>query len=241
MEIKILHLFYDLMNLYGEYGNINILVSRLEDQNVNVTVDKKTIGDEIDFDQYDFIYCGSGTEKNQLVALDYLKKYKDSLEQAIKKNKFMLFTGNSFELFGNKLIETDGDNIELLNLIDFDVIGTKERITGDVILKSNLFNREIIGFINKQSYIENYDNFLSNVIFGVGADKENTKEGIRKNNFFGTYVIGPILIKNPDLLEYFVEELIISKNKEYDLKEIKYENEEEGYNLVLNELKARIK
>ncbi len=241
MEIKILHLFYDLMNLYGEYGNINILVSRLEDQNVNVTVDKKTIGDEIDFDQYDFIYCGSGTEKNQLVALDYLKKYKDSLEQAIKKNKFMLFTGNSFELFGNKLIETDGDNIELLNLIDFDVIGTKERITGDVILKSNLFNREIIGFINKQSYIENYDNFLSNVIFGVGADKANTKEGIRKNNFFGTYVIGPILIKNPDLLEYFVEELIISKNKEYDLKEIKYENEEEGYNLVLNELKARIK
>ena len=241
MEIKILHLFYDLMNLYGEYGNINILVSRLEDQNVRVTVDKKTIGDEINFEQYDFIYCGSGTEKNQLVALDYLKNYKEPLENAIKSNKFMLFTGNSFELFGNKLKEADDDNIELLKLIDFDVIGTKERITGDVILKSSLSNREIIGFINKQAFIENCDSFLSQVIFGVGANKENTKEGVRKNNFFGTYVIGPILVKNPDLLNYFVEELIISKNKEYDLKEIDYENEEAGYNLVLNELRARIK
>ena len=240
MEIKILHLFYDLMNLYGEYGNINILVSRLEDQGVRVIVDKKSIGDEIDFDSYDFIYCGSGTEKNQLVALDYLKKYKTQLEKAIKDNKHMLFTGNSFEMFGNKLTQTDGDVIELLGLIDFDVTNTKDRVTGDVILKGSVFGREAIGFINKESYIENYNDFLFDVIFGVGANKENTKEGIRKNNLFGTYVIGPVLIKNPDFLNYFVEEIIASKDNNFEFKDREYKNEEEGYKLVLEELKARI-
>ena len=76
MEIKILHLLYDLMNLYGEYGNVNVIKYRLEKQGANVLVDKKTIGDEIHFNDYDFIYMGSGTEKNQLVALDFLKNYK---------------------------------------------------------------------------------------------------------------------------------------------------------------------
>lgn len=61
--MKILHLYYDLMNLYGEYGNVVVLVKHLEDQGEEVIVDKKTIGDQIDFTQYDFIYCGSGTEK----------------------------------------------------------------------------------------------------------------------------------------------------------------------------------
>ena len=56
--MKILHLYYDLMNLYGEYGNVVVLAKHLEDQGEEVIVDKKTIGDQIDFTQYDFIYCG---------------------------------------------------------------------------------------------------------------------------------------------------------------------------------------
>ena len=235
MEIKILHLFHDLMNLYGEYGNVNILKSRLEDQGAHVTVEKKTIEDEIDFNRYDFIYCGSGTEKNQLIALDYLKKYKSELKDAIDHNKYMLFTGNSFELFGKSLLQTDGDKIELLGLIDFDVQNTKDRITGDVILKSDKLKKEVIGFINKQSLIDNIENPLFKVEFGVGADKSNQVEGVRKNNFFGTYTIGPILIKNPEVLEFFVEGIIDSIDDRFEFKEVSYPNELEGYNMVLKE------
>lgn len=241
MEIKILHLFHDLMNLYGEYGNVNILKSRLEDQGVHVTIDKKSIEDEIDFSKYNFIYCGSGTEKNQLVALDFLKKYKVDLKDAIDHNKYMLFTGNSFELFGKTLIQTDEDKIELLGLIDFDVKNTKDRISGDVILKNEKLKNEVIGFINKQSIIENIDKPLFSVEFGIGADRENKVEGVRKNNFFGTYTIGPLLIKNPEVLEFFVEGIIDSVDDRFEFKEKEYPNELEGYNMVLKELKERMK
>ena len=47
MQIKLLHLYYDLMNLYGEYGNVTILEDRLKEQNIDVIVDKKTISDEL--------------------------------------------------------------------------------------------------------------------------------------------------------------------------------------------------
>ena len=68
--MKLLHLYYDLMNLYGEYGNVVVLKKHLEDQGFDVSVDKKTINEEINFEEYDFVYCGSGTEKNELFVLD---------------------------------------------------------------------------------------------------------------------------------------------------------------------------
>ena len=52
--MKILHLYYDLMNLYGEYGNVAVLAKHLEDQGEKVIVDKLTIGDKIDFTDYDY-------------------------------------------------------------------------------------------------------------------------------------------------------------------------------------------
>ena len=100
MIIKILHMYYDLMNLYGEYGNIKILESHLKDAGVEVIVDKKTVGDNFKINDYDFIYIGSGTEKNQAVVLEDLKKHKNELKQYIESNKYALFTGNSFEMLG---------------------------------------------------------------------------------------------------------------------------------------------
>ena len=56
MEYKILHLYHDLMNLYGESGNVRALARHLSDQGFQVVVDRKSVGDEIDFSQYGFVY-----------------------------------------------------------------------------------------------------------------------------------------------------------------------------------------
>ena len=76
--MKILHLFHNLMNLYGEYANTLALKRELENRGVSVTLEKQSVGDKIDFSDADFIYIGSGTEKNQKVALEALKPFKTS-------------------------------------------------------------------------------------------------------------------------------------------------------------------
>ena len=81
--MKILHLYYDLLNLYGEYGNVVVLKKHLEDQGINVTIERKTINEDFNFDDYDFIYCGSGNESNELFVLEDLLKRKESLIKAI--------------------------------------------------------------------------------------------------------------------------------------------------------------
>ena len=72
--MKLLHLYYDLMNLYGEYANMAVLASRLKDQGLEITVDRKTLGDAFDCSQYDFIYLGAGMESSQK-AVSYTHLY----------------------------------------------------------------------------------------------------------------------------------------------------------------------
>ncbi len=244
MEIKVLHLYYDLLNLYGEYGNINILASRLEDQGINVIIDKKTIGDSFDISQYDFIYCGSGTELNIELATKDLITHKQELLNYIDANKYALFTGNSMEMLGKRLYKLSGESQEdlvtTLELFPFECERLKERKTGDIIFSSKIFEKDIVGFINKQSDLYNNGNPLFEVKMGVSDNKDVKTEGTFNKNFYVTSVIGPLLVRNPEVLNYFVNGIIKVKDDSFKTRNIEYKNEDEGYNLVLKELSAQI-
>lgn len=212
MEIKILHLYYDFMNLYGEYGNVCLLKRSLEEKGNTVTLTKKTVTDnDIDFENYDFIYCGAGTESKRNFALNHLKTFKDSLKSAYENNKVILFTGNSWEMLGKSVTTADGTVHEGLNLFDFTVTEqSSKRLTGDINAKADFIDETLIGFINKCSEVEG----VTSPLFTLTLKPESfdfTYEGIHEKNLFGTQVIGPVLIKNPSFCEYMAE--LISENK----------------------------
>ena len=77
MKIKIGYLYYDLLNLYGENGNIKALKKCLEDLDIKTEVHFITVGDKIDFDKFDFLYIGAGTEESLKIALKDLLKHKE--------------------------------------------------------------------------------------------------------------------------------------------------------------------
>ena len=229
MEVKILHLYHDIMNLYGEYANIKVLEKHLKDQGFDVIVDKKSIGEEKNFADYDFIYIGCGTEKNQNVILSDLLNDKDEFLKYIEDEKLMLLTGNSFEILGKTI---DGE--VAIDLLDFKTTHIEKRITTDVICISKIFNNKVVGFINTMSNIDGNDDPL--FIFDYTTyDFKN--DGIAYKNVIGTHLIGPLLIRNPEILEYIIKRICV--NKEIEYKEIEYKEEKEGYKLVLEELEKR--
>ena len=83
-SFKIAHLYYDLMNLYGENGNIRYLSKKIEEQGIKVNVDYLSLEDEIDFSKYDMFYIGTGSEENQLLVIEDIVNYKDSIKEASK-------------------------------------------------------------------------------------------------------------------------------------------------------------
>jgi len=206
--VKVLHLYYDLLNLYGENANLRALIRALEEQEVKVQVDFKSLGDDITINNYDFIYVGSGCyEDLQLVKEDF-KRFSDDIKKYIDSNKFILATGNGTDLFAGILKYKTKH-------IDF-------RIVGDQLFKCNLIDKDVIGFQNRDMvmYDINEDSLFT-VTSGTGSEPEVTTEGIVKNHFYGTYLLGPILIRNPYLLEYLVKEL-------FKFNKIKYKEVKQG-------------
>lgn len=233
--MKILHLYYDLLNLYGEYGNVCCLKKHMEDQGFDVIVDKVSVNDEFNIDDYDFIYCGSGLESNLKVALKDLKKHKEDLLKAINDNKYILFTGNAMELLGESIDDEEG-----LKIVPIKSKTQDKRYTGDVVMFNKEFG-EIVGFINKSTIIsEDSNNYLFTYVFkDANLNDGNTKEGYRINNLIGTHIIGPALVKNPKLMEYFIKGIGKQADLEFTYKKIVYPYEEDSYNVTLNALKQR--
>ena len=212
MEIKILHLYSNFMNLYGEYGNVRLLTKALEEKNCEAVIDKKTITDtEIDFESYDFIYCGAGTESKRTFALNHLKNFKESLKSAFENNKVMLFTGNSWEMLGKSIETAEGNVTDGLNLFDFEVKEqSARRLTGDIKAKAEFIDDELIGFINKCSEVKGVNSPLFTLTMKPESFAFET-EGIKEKNLFGTQIVGPVLVKNPTFCNYIAE--LIIKNK----------------------------
>ena len=205
--MKILHLFHDLMNLYGEYANTLALQKSLSEKGRAAEIEKLSIDDTFDFSDCDLIYIGSGTEKNQKVALEYLRPYTEQLKTALDEGKIILATGNSFEMFGEKITDRNGKEHEGLNFFKFTVTEGAERIVEDV--SAEFEENKVIGFINTASRIEGVENPFFVIKQGVGnCESSPNVEGIRQGNFFGTHIIGPLLMRNKCMANWFADLLI---------------------------------
>lgn len=207
--MRIAYLYYDFLNLYGESGNIKIISKILQENKIEHEVLYLSLEDELDFKSYDLVYIASGSEENQKIALEHLLKYKEDIKEYIESNKFMLVTGNSVDLFGKKI--TSDKEYSTLGILDYEVVQQNRKMQ-DVYINANILNKKILGFINNNSYISE----LKYPLF------EN--EGIKYKNFYATYILGPILVRNPEFLKYFLNNLT-SKELKYDL-----EIEEKAYN-----------
>lgn len=206
--MRIIHLFADLCNLYGDYGNVCALKRSLENKGQNVEVEYQSIDDEIDVSGADFVFIGSATERNQKVALNYLQGYKDNIKYALDNGTVILATGNSFEIFGQSVTDCDGTKHEGLSFFPYETVEGKERIVTDSLCTTLLCGGDIIGFVNKASLTTGATSPLFDVKQGSGNGKDDNKEGVHYGNFYGTHLIGPVLIRNPQLCEYFADMLI---------------------------------
>ena len=224
--INVLHLYYDLLNLYGENANTRCIKRALELNKIKVNVDLKSIGDKIDFKKYDLIYIGSGSEEDLLLALDDIKTRKEELKKYIEDDKYLILTGNAMDLFG-EYIETDKRTNALgifkyqtkfINESIFENAST-DRIVGEIKAKTKLIKQEIIGFQNRCDLNINVKTPLFKIDKKFSNDLENENEGFTYKNVYATHIIGPLLIRNPYLTDYILSNLCKNKKLKYEVSD----------------------
>lgn len=233
MKITIGHIFYDLLNLYGESGNVIALEKALKTQDIEVEIKKLSLDNEPwDLNNVDILYVGAGTEANQMLALNTFMKYKEVINQMLINNKIILSTGNSIELFG-KTIKLKDQIIDGLGIFDYTTEKTNQRMVAECVFNYEDFDDKILGFENHQSIIEGISNPLFAVEKGFGANLKSKHEGFIENNFYGTYLLGPLLVRNPKLLEKICKTLILSKDENFEFKPFNLEIEQNAHNRFL--------
>lgn len=238
--INILHLYYDILNLYGENGNIRALDYNLKNSNIKVKVDYKSIKDKINLDKYDIIYIGSGDEENLLIALKHLKTISKDMKKYINSNKYLFLTGNAMYMFG-KYIDTLEEKIEGANVFDYNVKYIKEnkyknasnyRISCETTSSYSLINELVIGFQNRCGLIYDVKKPLFKTSIKNSNDLVNDNEGFTYKNVYATQNIGPFFIRNPYLLDYFLTKICKDKKLKYIIND--NSNEKIAYKKYLN-------
>lgn len=206
--MKLYHIFPDLMNLYGDYGNLVVLQKALEDAGQETEVVKLQPGQETDFADAAFLYMGPGTEPARNAALEHLRPLKDALANAILTHQVpALFTGNAWFLLGQSLTLSGGETLEGLGLFGYTTKESQNRYTGDAIAApgaEGLPSQPAVGFLNRCDTVQNIETPLFSLEMGKGNDGQAPAEGFVQGAFHATHLIGPLLVKNPHFLNYFV-------------------------------------
>ena len=215
MTIYIANLYNDLMNLYGDNGNLKALRYAFNSQGINTVIENITIGNNFNLEKYDILYIGSGTENNEDIVLKDIIKHKKEIKEYIENNKFIIATGNSVELFGKTI-----DDKKALNIFNYTSKRLDKRMVGDVFTTIDGIKDKIIGFQNRGSIIENNEYPLHN---------EDANLGVKYKSFYGTYVIGPILVRNPELLKEIVSNVIKSKDENFKFRSFDLKLNKQAY------------
>ena len=219
-ELKILYLYPDILELYGDFGNIQVLSYRLEQRGIKATIVPYSIGDiEPNFNDYDLVFAGGGADQEQSLLANDLIKYKENIKTAIENGVFFLLICGAYQLFGKYYKGVEGNIIPGLEIFDYyteAIEDRKKRCIGNIVINTNLDGKDtkIIGFENHGGQTFNVDTPFGDVLFGNGNKFGDFKEGFSKKNVIATYLHGPLLSKNPELADYIIKYCMERKYKE---------------------------
>ncbi|MCI9001354.1 MAG: hypothetical protein HFG03_00800 [Oscillibacter sp.] len=202
MEVRIIHFYPDLMNLYGSRGNVLALERYLRQLDCDVTVEAVVPGGGADFTRGDFFCMGAGTERAARAAMEDLGRFAGQLKAAAQDNAAMLFAGTAMDLLGQTVREADGSAYDALGLASFVTEHGKKRIVEDVYGHTDLYPEAVVGFMNKCGTVTGVEMpLLTKLDLGFGNERERGAEGFHWKNVFASQLTGPLLVKNPKLLE----------------------------------------
>ena len=195
MKIEIL--YPEFCNLNGDLANIKYLKKCIDDLEV-IETSINDVPKFIDCEDISLVYMGTLSENSQEIVINKLKKYTEKIKEKIENNQLFLFTGNAIEVLGKYIENEDGSRVEGLGI--FDVYAKR-----DMMHRHNSFflgkykELEILGFKSQFTmlYGDNSNEYFIDTQTGIGINKDSKLEGINKNRFFATYLIGPFLILNP--------------------------------------------
>lgn len=241
-KLTIGHLYPDLLNLYGDRGNIQCLKKRCQWRDIEAEVICYEIDDPIDFTKLDLVLLGGGSDREQMLVRDRLREIREDFRTYVESNGVVIAICGGYQLLGN-YYDTEDGRIEGLGIIDLETERGKDyRLIDNIVLESEISSMPVVGFENHGGRTNIKDNRpFGKVIYGSGNDGESGYEGVIYKNVIGTYLHGPLLPKNPEICDYLIKKALERKYGELmELKELDDTEEKEANDYIYQRFKGKV-
>jgi len=250
-KIKLIHMYPDLLNLYGDIGNIITLEKRCSWRNIHLEVNRMKLGKSFP-NKGDIYFIGGGQDEDEYEVYEDLVKHRYQIKRLVDKGVVFLCVCAGFQLFGKYFIDGRGRKIEGLGILDVVTKApnnsVRDRCIGNIIVninkakinKKKLERNTLVGFENHigQTYLGKKVKHLGKVISGKGNNSEDIFEGAVYKNLFASYLHGPILSKNPHFADYLIWLALKRKYKHIrKLAKLDSKEEFEAHDFVVENLK----
>lgn len=208
MKLRICHLYGNLMNTYGDNGNLLMLQHRAKKLGYEVETTLISLEEDFNPDDFDIVMFGGGQDYEQTVVAKDLQNKKDALIQYIEDNGVVVAICGGFQLLGRYYVNASGERLNGISAIDVCTNGQfPNRLIGDVEIVNEEFGETYLGYENHigRTYLGKNMKPLGKVVKGYGNNEEDHVEGCHYKNVFCSYFHGPILVRNQHLADRITE------------------------------------
>ena len=214
-------MYPDLLNSYGDAGNVAILTHRLAARGFKANVHPVSVKDKFEPDAYDIVLLGGGQFHEQsVVAEDLMRDKGAALKDYVHAGKVALLICGGYQLAGEYYVDDKGEREDGLGILPIYSTSGDVRLIGNIVVEAE--NGELYtGFENHlgKTYIGDLQP-LGRVVNGFGNNGEDGYEGCVFKNTYATYMHGPLLSKNPEIADRMIETAFKLRGEDVKLEPI---------------------
>jgi len=207
--MRIEMLYPEVANLHGDNFNISYLAQCRPDAEIIRTALTGTPA--FATGEVDLVYLGPMAEEHQLLVIDRLRPHARRISELIEQGTAFLFTHNAMEVLGQTIHDgqTTHEALGLFPLTTTVRFGQRYngKVTGPVPVADG--ETTVVGYKSQFSMVDAPEDLPGFLVAerGIGRNRHTRVEGVRRNNFIGTSLLGPILISNPLLTKDLLSRL----------------------------------
>lgn len=208
MKLRICHLYGNLMNTYGDNGNLLMLQHRAKKLGYEVETTLISLEEDFNPEEFDIVMFGGGQDYEQTVVAKDLQNKKETLIQYIEDDGVVVAICGGFQLLGRYYVNASGERLNGISAIDVCTNGQfPNRLIGDVEIFNEEFGETYLGYENHigRTYLGKNMKPLGKVVKGFGNNEEDHAEGCHYKNVFCSYFHGPILVRNQHLTDRIIQ------------------------------------
>ena len=242
MELKICHLYPDVLNLYGDTGNILCMRRRLAWRGIDSSVNRVRVGESLDLSDCDLLLIGGGQDFEQEVLLPDLRSGKaECLRSAIDDGICVLAICGGYQMLGQYYETWQGVRCDFVGALDLYTVGSQQRMIGNTVYryrKPDGSEGTLVGFENHsgKTWLGEGVEPLAKVVVGYGNNGEDGTEGVHVRNVFGSYSHGPLLPKNPAFCDMLLQTALERRYGRAELSPLDDSAEQAAHDALLQRL-----